>query len=394
MANNVLIHSARPENAQQSYTEFDTIDFQMGFEGRAYVPGTFRIEGNLHAVSAGGNRIIPAEERIHLDQHAGAHSFIESLTVETERQGVIETIGNDYPRLVKMQTMATKGTQDLNQADMICELRGSTAKESSEYLKGVAAGCADALPPHGANRPSESVTRASADGLTDVDFSIKPYCAVNRMTGGNLSYEKTGYVRVSVTLARNVQAFSGPGQIDATKYTLSDLKCKFMSVPDSPQQAKAGLVMHSTYSLKGSVPSALTNISTKVPGVCKGVGMSFLPAADNNTLQRKGYACVMPPSMESLQFLFNDSTQNLVTYEIDTINDMLIKGREVFGGDYSTPNQLYTSRLGGDDGFVCGVSFQTLVDLSQQKFNVQVRSGCSNGDTFSAYMYFQLVRQF
>jgi hypothetical protein len=90
---------------------------------------------------------------------------------------------------------------------------------------------------------SEVVTEAYCNGITpnlttateyteNVDFSIKPMCALNKMSGGDLPFAKSGIVTLTLNLARNESALYGTSQTTTANYSLSNLRCTFNTVPD------------------------------------------------------------------------------------------------------------------------------------------------------------------
>lgn len=366
MSRSLVYHSVRPENEQDTYTQFQQIDWILTFEGRKMIPGTFRIEGDVKILKTGGANQNDSEY-VGLDHQVGAHSLFDSWTTEIQTKGVIETLSGDYPRYVKMFSQANYGVHDYCEASKICELRSPTVFGGNlNYL---------------VNQDQQNAT-GNPDGI---DFSIQPMMAVNKIQGGNISFNQTGYIKVTTVMSRNT-CINGCA-VSGHTYVVKNLKAKFMTVPEDNKNSS--LVVANVFALKSAITSSFANVSSKVPSTCTGVSISFLKKTSENQQTLNNYATNVPPNVSEVQFLFNDSTQNLITYVINKNNDMKEKYIKSLGG--SMNNQLTMTDQGMDDGWGVGVSFDSLVDLSNQKFNCQVTSGIDNSQEYLIFMFFHGV---
>ena len=69
----VLYHQVEPQATQDSYTEFDNVDFVINVgEGRRLLKNSVRILGDLKVNSTGTTR---STTNIGFDRVAGAHAF-------------------------------------------------------------------------------------------------------------------------------------------------------------------------------------------------------------------------------------------------------------------------------------------------------------------------------
>lgn len=371
MSRNLVYHAIRPENEQAIYTENDQIDFILTFEGRKMIPSSLKIEGDVFITtdkSDPTNLAKMNDADLHqLDRQAGAHSLFDSWTTEIQTKGVIETISGDYPRCVKMFSQANLGIHDYCQADKICELRSPTDLGASLYCKQI------------------KDENGAIDNVNGIDFSIQPMIAVNKIQGGNVSYDQTGHIKITTVLSRNT-CINGVARTTADTYghVIRNLKAKFLSVPEDNR--KDQLVASNVFALKSAITSNFANISSKVPSTCTGVSMSFLKKDNEHKNPLNPCATNVPPQLSEVQFLFNDNTQNLITYVINKRNDMLEKYIRSLGG--GTNNELTMTNQGLDDGFGVGVTFDELVDLSNQKFNAQITSNISNINECLVHMFF------
>ena len=54
-------------------------------------------------------------------------------------------------------------------------------------------------------------------------------------------------------------------------------------------------------------------------------------------------------------------------------------------------NQLSTARIANGDGYLLGLNFDEVIDLSKQKFSVELESAVSNVVPLIFYMYFHTM---
>ena len=60
---------------------------------------------------------------------------------------------------------------------------------------------------------------------------MKPVCILNSMSGDHLPFEKSGEIRLTFNLARNMSALMGANQGSGATYSLKNLHVTFQSVP-------------------------------------------------------------------------------------------------------------------------------------------------------------------
>ena len=113
---------------------------------------------------------------------------------------------------------------------------------------------------------------------------------------------------------------------------------------------------------------------------------SFQVQANENTAVNNNLELNKVPSLSQTQFLFNSSTNTLVSYILKNnsevidraIDSMLDTGR----------NALSPQNLDNNNGFLLGLDFDDMVDLSNQRFSVQLTSGITSLVPMVIYMYF------
>ena len=361
-------HLVNPQSIKSGYTEFDNVDFLIAVgPNRSLVQNSVRICGDVLIESAAGVRSVGGRL---FDQRVGAHAFIESLQVNSSNNGMLENIGNSYARYVAMAGVASLSDNDYCNAKHICELKGSNEDVMVKYANGVA----------------PFLTTATAI-IADADFSIKPMCALNKMVGGNLPFNTSGTVTLTLNLARNMSALYGVLQDSASRYVLSNLRVTFNSMPDSkmPQQ----LTMRTIHSVKSNILSGSATVSVNVNAVCDAVSISVLKQANENVPGENNYALEHIKGFEQVQYLFNSQTNSLVTYRIEDQTEVL--QRFVDSLFDTGHNQVALSKFRGNNGWGMGLSFDDQVDLSSNTFTMELESGVGSGAAnvpYAIWFYF------
>ena len=374
MSRPILYHSSPPESLQAAYLEYDNVDFILNVgPGRSLLKDTVRILGDVRVTIDGTTRTVGGQ---YWDRKCGAHSFIQSCQTSFgggSSQGGQENIDN-YARWVAMQSIATENEDDMLNASKQVE------------LKAINDLCVEALA-----LGELTVPAAGADPVyQDSDFAIKPYCMLNRMSGDDLPFEKTGDITLTINLSRNITALMGNQQDSSTAYQLTNLRVIFQSIPTVGNPRTKSTVFQSVHNVKSSVQSSLASVRVQVPAICSAVSISFMKQSDENVPVLSGVECQKLPGIRDLSFLFN-SANEFITYQIQDINEMLKRYIESFGD--TGMNQVYLDTFRGNNGFGLGLNFRELINLSNQQFTMQVTSDITNNDPVSAFFYFHTVIQ-
>jgi len=374
----VVYHSVLPENLK-SYGPFDQADFICTYPAnRAMEVGSVRLEGTLNVqdnnlfLDNAANKT----KQIQLDHLVGAHSFCESFVTTLgggSRAGTVIENLTEYPRYVKMATSATQSNSDMNNAGQVCELKASTDVLTRDVMQGIR--------PKGSSAGDPS---ALANPLRlSPDFAIRPNFVLNG-GAGVLSHQKTGDIRISVTFARVAAALFGNDMATTVDYQLDNLRITFRSRP-MPQKDEP-VMLKTKIPIKSSLQSSLANIQTLVPGVCLGMSATFQPQGEENSLVNNNTQLSKIPNLKTVQFLFNDSTNTLISYLIKSetevidryIDSLLDTGR----------NELSRAKLADNNGFGIGIDFDQALSLDREKFSMQISSDITSTVPFLAYMYF------
>ncbi len=372
----MLYHSATPEATQDTYVEYNNVDFVLNVGmGRSLMRNSVRLVGEVYVSKDGTDAASGGRSggKVYMDYGIGIHSTIDSCQVTFGNSGVKENIQN-YARWVKMQGAATFYEDDLMNASNQVELRGPTEIIASKYAKG----------------ENTLNSGATAGKITDdYDFSMKPSCILNKMTGDHLPLEKSGEIRLTFNLARNMSALMGANQGPASTYQLKNLHVTYQSVATEGDPMKKMTQMRSVYNVKNTILSGSANISAQVPAVCDAVSCSFQRQTDENVNVANNYDLQMVQGIRRLQFEFNDSTNKYITYEESDLNAMIHRYIDSFRN--TGHNQMLLDTFRSNNGFGIGLHFAGFVDLSKQRFNIQLTSDVNNTKPMNIYSYFHSV---
>tara|TARA_R110001606_G_scaffold296996_2_gene444750 strand:+ start:1454 stop:2596 length:1143 start_codon:yes stop_codon:yes gene_type:complete len=361
----VLYHQVEPQATQDKYTAFDNVDFVINVgEGRRLLKNSVRVLGDLQINTTGSTRSVG---NVGFDRVAGAHAFIDSCQVSSINQGLIENITN-YGRWVSMAGHASYDRNDMVNSNLACELRASKQTITDFYGRGIL---------------TETDGSGVAVQTTDADFSIKPICALNRMSGDDLPSSKSGAITLTINLQRDRVVLMGDAQVADSNYELKNLRVTYQSVADDGSSSQTG--MRTIYNIKSNILSGAASISANVPALCSSVVMSFCDTAVENQLNENSLGLEEPQALTEVQYLFNDQTNSLITYVLEDRTEMLERFIDAMG--VSGHNQVSKDVFKSNQGFALGLDFDGLVDLSKNRFTVQLQTGANNSPS-NAYLYF------
>ena len=368
---NKLYHQVEPQSIQSSYTEQNQVDFLISCGiGRSLLKNSVRIVGDVACRQLNGDRV---GNGVLWNRNVGAHTFFSNMTTSfaggqgaNAAGGQIENLQN-YPRFVAMGAVASYNELDMLNASNQCELRGVNNAAISEYAKGI--------------QPTATTGTAITE---DVDFSIKPECCLNRMGGNDLPFNKTGIITLQSALARNIEALQGANQLTTTYYEITNLRCLFQSVPDSPTPGPT--TMYIEYPIKSNILSGTATLSTNVPAVCQGVSMNFILSTHEGVQVFDSTGLENPTQLQSVSYIMNSKTNSLITYQLTDFTEIL--ERFVDSMYNSGHNQVSLDKFRSNNSFCCGLDFDGNVDLSGNRFTFQIVSGIGAAFPMNVFQYF------
>ena len=368
MNSSLIYHSSVPESTQATYIEYNNVDFVLNVgAGRSLLRNSVRLCGEINITSDGTVRPTLG---VCMDPAIGIHSVVSSVQTSFGNSGMKENI-NNYARWVKMQSAGMLYMDDMNNASQQVELRCVNQLVSENIAKGV-------------------TTLNSGTKLTDNrDFAMKPSCILNKMTGDDMPFEKSGEVRLTFNLARNQSALYGRAQGSGATYRLSNLHVSYSSVETQGDPSSKVTSMRSVYNVKSTILSNTSNTNVQVPASCDAVSCSFQRQVDENVNVFNNYELSMVQNIRRVQFEFNDSTNKYISYNENDLGAMIQRYLESMSSEGH--QQMKLDKFRGNNGFAIGQKFNGFVDLSKQRFGIQLTSDIDNTRPMNLYSYFHSI---
>ena len=369
----IKYHSTQPQNFKEFYEEQEIIDLVLSFPGDKYESGSIRIAADVQPVDDAGDPIVGIlAKKLYMNGLCGSHAFFDNVSCSTELLGNVETISY-YNRLQSTKAVASLTEQTVFNSEYVCELRAPDELIAGNMLKGV----------------NEYALAAAGTTTATVpcDFSTKLDCAFNNFVGDIfVPYVKTGDLKISLRIAPETTALWGDVTIGtAIKYRFSNVNCSFRSIPDDGVYAKQYQYVVKG-DLKQSIQSNFTNITTKFPlQVCSSMFASFIPQNLDNTNTSDSLACHQLPNVTELQFLFNDSSNQLITYQLDNQQEILDNFVQAVG---STTNQCSLSNVYANKAWGVGLPFSSPMNLAGQKLSLNLKSDVNSSSPYVMYAFF------
>ena len=383
--------SLEPVNLKPTYSEFDTIDFDVVYAGRKLALNNIRFAATIATpnatVATGALRTDNTTTDFFMDNMVGAHAFIQQISTEFSnagaKSGVAESL-QEYPRYSKMYYSASQSANDQNSSASACELRSPNMKFSNVLLRGGQTG----KPAANVYIPTQKQTLAN--------FSVRPRFCLNSVSsmGGSpmLSERQVGRCRISIRLARFEDVFCGSdATANITSYSLSNVRLLYQTYADDGQDMP--IVMRTKANIKQNVNGNAITLNARLPIQANSMTASFFPVADMNSAKLNTLACQEPPAMSRLEFSFNDSTNAYIAYELRDRNSILQRAVQSIG-DRDMTNDTTLANIKNNDQYIIGLNFGNFINLARQKFSVLINSGIgSNAQNYTLYSYFHGIME-
>ena len=359
-------HTIFPQSFKSAYVQNDVVDFVMTFENQALLQQSLRITGDLVINSVGttamtSNSVDNAAD-VKFDSVVGIHGAFQAITCMTDN-GILENL-NEYPKYVKAKAMSSlANTQFGTDAVRVSELRcGDT---SGKMSKALATG----------NPNSKKVS-----------FAFSPDIALNKSTE-SVPFAKSGVCKVTLRLATNSQFLYGAGNDINHNYQINNLQLHYRTVPP---KAVSNLQFESITSISNTIESNNTSLATRVPATVQSVSCVFIREKNLNQSVPNHLALEIPPAVSRVEFSFNDSTTQYITYELTDREEILYNYQRSWG--QSKKNNMTLELLDhGGRAYGIGMPFGTFVDMSNSKFGLNLVSEISNQDKYAIIIFFRGV---
>jgi hypothetical protein len=373
---------AQAESKKSQYVAYDNIDFKINEVGRKFVGGTGKFIFKAKALL--NNSLLTT---VSYEPKIGGHSFIDTITTSTNLLGQIESIRN-YSRLVKTNCIATVSNEDLNNSHYAMERRVPDSRFASNLFKGVVernfqAGVVVNNVPQVAptNKP--------------LDFCVRPYMAMNSFIGDTfIPFSVLGETTISIILPKDIDAIFGDGAIGSSvKYELTDIQFIYQTVADDGSRPPNGYFFKTVSSLKSSLQSSFSTINTTAPIVASSFYATMISQADEINPLVSSLSCQRPPNVSEIQYLVNDSLSTGYMYSLRSEEEILHNFVMAIAKSSDVSSSIKANEVASGDSYGIGLSFNTNVDLSNNKIGINITSDITNANPFSLYMFFSGVRK-
>ena len=181
-----------------------------------------------------------------------------------------------------------------------------------------------------------------------------------------------------------MSALYGPSQDAETKYQLSNLRVTYRSIADSKDPSK--VIMGTVHNIKSNILSGTASVSANVPAVCDSVAMSFIQNQHENVPVYDSHKLENVEDISEVQYIFNDQTNSLITYSITDETEILDRFLDAM--NETSHNQVSIDKFRANSSWCCGLNFEAPIDLSQNRFTLQITSGVNNAYPVNVFMYF------
>lgn len=372
---NIQYHSQVPENNNpEGFEEFQNLDWILNVQGRKLLRNSVRVVGEVEIDTDGGGNAMSNTDNFLVDNRVGHHSYFQSWTCESPK-GLIEQL-NEYPRYNNMVTSATHSKYDFFNAKSVAEGKNPCVDAGRAVIQPVAS-------------HNDSTAGGITNFPTNPSFAVQPLICFNRMIGGDWSFSQMGYIRISTILARNGACLYGNDLVAGSKYTLKNVRLEYQTIPDDGKVSP--VLAHSYVNIKSTINSKAHNLSAKVPAsACNGVIVSYLEQSRENDLKHNTLELQSLPQPDELAYLFNNSTQKYLTYNIRDRRDMVARGLEALENSHGGHAQVSGDSLSSNSGYLTGLAFDEYISLENQKFNIQTKSSDNSlsASPYVQYCYF------
>lgn len=380
MSSKYVQHRVFPLNVSDSYKEYQNIDFRLSFPGRKMIGNSLRIEGRFNCFKTStGTKLISTDVLSFFDNMIGANALFQDITTSTANQGNLELL-TEAPRWNKMINTATATENDMGNSSNSSELKSKNLRLSNRIMMG-----------EKFNGNNDAANPNPSNGMS---FSTRPICCINSASSSDgglpeVKYSSTGDITFSVRLARNDAVFFGSDVATAGSgvynYTLSELSVSFSSVPDD-NQPQVPITMSTILNVRQSCQSTFSNISVNVPQLSNSCSVSFLKQDKENSVNANNTQLDKPPLVSNVEYLFNDSTNKYLTFNLKTEEEIL--DRYLKSLSNMKVNSFGQDKIKANEAYGLGVNFNEYIDLSSNKFGLNLTSNIASTDPYIAYLYF------
>jgi hypothetical protein len=326
-----------PLSQRAFYRPNETVDFVLSAGvGRSIVAGSIRLVAkavftqDYTVADPTTNRIPIGSNNVFLDGMTGAHGFFRQIVVSTSNQGVLQNL-QDYARAV-------------------CDMKNGTKTRDMALNQDQRALCT-----------GYDVYSGNIVGSQSASFCIDPEICINRSSATDISYAKTGDVKLNLILNTPAGCMYGAGLTATAGFALQNLEVHYRTTADVTG-ANTPIQMLSMATVKAIASSSLAAFSIMSPIPTYTMSMNFISVANENSRAASSLKLELVPGVTRVEYTFQDSNNMIIQYPLENAAEFYKFWKDSYG----------STRAVTDVGTVLGVKYDQV--LANTKFNVVIQS--------------------
>ena len=360
-----------PQNLKPSYSEYDQIDFVLSGDGQRYVDNSLTLCCDVNATFLGDT--IPSTDLIKMNNLAGGHGLISSVAVSCVKLGQLEYIA-EYPKLVGAISQASLNEKlDTFNSNLVAELRTCSPDVTGALLHGV----------YSRGKTTDPFRKSP-------DMALKLNCALNNMIGDPLlPFALTGDLTVTIQLERIVNALYGRLTVGSEySYNITNVRLNYLTVVDDPKVPYSKNYMFNVYSsIRQSIQSSYSSVTTKAPVVANSVFCSFIQQANEANPMTDNLMQEYLPNVTEVTFQWNGNFSQSVVYTLNNVEEILTNYLEAVTTNPNT-NNASLQCIAQNKSYGVGLRFGSPVNLAQNAFTMNIKSSIDGSSPYTVVMHF------
>jgi len=351
--------SVVPRTQLATYGPGVEVNFDLLHDGESLEPGSIWLTGELICTIANTGGVTEH----YIDPLAGIGAFFENFITRCD---VFQEVITNYGRLCKHNAMLQYSP------DQLCVGLSHTGELRAPALE-----------------MTKTLIESAAGAATAWSFTHKPLIGLNSMSAP-LSSDKSGRIQLSFKLPSVQKIFFGGDNADITNYSLANIELHYKTRFGLVSGPVVVNIVQDTQKL---IQSSKTTVMNTFPDTINKVLVSFADVDVETNNAFNSLICQFPP-IQRVSWVYNDVSNGLVAYQIETPEEMILSGLNVMkaAGCGIDLREQFASFLNQDaqhsrtDKFALGLKLGAEKDFSRSGLGVTVEM--SPGNTRNYYAYF------
>ncbi len=380
--------TVRPDSQQPLYNPSSTVTFRLDTRGFKIVPGTVKVQGLIACLAdstPGAFGYVGDDTQLFMDGPAGIHAIIQSIDVNMESTGNIETIV-EYDRLAGVMNRFTVYDESLGTESITAP---TLAAPNERIKKGIMQGASGLGPEY-------PIAGAPVFGSYQ-PFSAPLRCCLNRASDAYST--QNGVITVTVLTRAATDVFYGEAAAALNSYVLTDLELAMTLIPDDGTRKDIVFETHAVTTV--TINSIQQTYPVPIITPCRSLTTTYVAQSNKNTQANPNLVCQPPPGIppygytgggqvsldhgvERLTYSISDVDDELVDFQFTSRSEITLNGLRALG----VPPAMWGGVLRRNrhpvpayrDGYVSGIDFGGLMRFGpgQNTFSYYLETQCDN----------------